>query len=83
MAITVQHTINGVDPQVQLRAGTLHVAEYEPLLPVTQQDDPAGQPWRIVLLHSCLAIRGPPLAGRNSRPDNQDRDGHCDRLEGA
>ena len=70
MAI-MQHTINGVDPQVQLRAGTLHAAEYEPLLPVTPQRGSAKQPQRVSPLNGCLSIRGPP-AWRISHPDNQD-----------
>ena len=59
MAI-IQHTINGLDPQLQLRAGTLHAAEYERVLPVTPQRGSAKQPRRVAPLNGCLSIRAPP-----------------------
>ena len=70
MTIT-QHTINGVDPQLQLRAGTLHAAEYEPLLPVTPQRASAKQPQQVAPLNCNLAIRGPP--GLAHLPSRQPR----------
>ena len=59
MAIT-KHTINGVDPQLLLRAGMIHAAEYERVLPVTPRRGSAKQPRRVAPLNGCLSIRAPP-----------------------
>ena len=80
--MAIKHTINGVDPQLLLRAGMIHAAEYERVPPVTPQRGSAKQPRRVSPLNGCLSIRAPP-AWRISHPDNQDsrRSLQLDRRE--